>query len=129
VKGPEFSQESDYEALALEVEDTIQLLSEIKGRNGEYETALLVAICGFRISEALGLQWRDILWEKKLCSNPADIRTQHGAGGSEHSTQPKPRGSSSSRTERPRRVEASDHVRCRGRLCFSFHQATRQEAL
>jgi integrase len=64
VKGPEFSQESHYEALALEVEDTIKLLSEIKGKNGEYEIALLVATCGFRISEALGLQWRDILWDK-----------------------------------------------------------------
>jgi integrase len=64
VKGPEFSQESDYEALALEVEDTIKLLSEIKGKNGEYEIALLVATSGLRISEALGLQWRDILWDK-----------------------------------------------------------------
>ena len=64
VKGPEFSQQTDYEALALEVEDTIKLLSEIKGRNGEYEIAFLVATCGFRISEALGLQWRDILWDK-----------------------------------------------------------------
>jgi integrase len=64
VKGPEFSQESDYEALTLEVEDTFKLLSEIKGKNGEYEIALLVATCGFRISEALGLRWRDIVWDK-----------------------------------------------------------------
>lgn len=64
VKGPQFSQESDYEALALEVEDTFKLLSEIKGKNGEYELALMVATCGFRISEALGLEWRDILWDK-----------------------------------------------------------------
>jgi integrase len=64
VKGPEFSQESDYEALTLEVEDTFRLLSEIKGKNGEYEIALLVATCGFRISEALGLRWRDIVWDK-----------------------------------------------------------------
>ena len=64
VKGPEFSQESDYEALALEVEDTFKLLSEIRGKNGEYEIGLLVATCGFRISEALGLRWRDIVWDK-----------------------------------------------------------------
>jgi integrase len=64
VKGPEFSQESSYEALALEVEDTIKLLSEIKGKNGEYEISLLIATSGLRISEALGLQWRDILWDK-----------------------------------------------------------------
>lgn len=64
VKGPEFSQESDYEALTLEVEDTFRLLSELKGKNGEYEIALLVATCGFRISEALGLRWRDIVWDK-----------------------------------------------------------------
>jgi len=55
---------ADYEALTLEVEDTFKLLSEIKGKNGEYEIALLVATCGFRISEALGLRWRDIVWDK-----------------------------------------------------------------
>jgi len=64
VKGPEFSQETGYEALALEVEDTFKLLSEIKSKNGAYELALLVAACGFRISEALGLQWRDVVWDK-----------------------------------------------------------------
>ena len=64
VKGPQFSQETNYEALALEVEDTFKLLSAIKGNSGEYEIALLVATCGFRISEALGLQWRDIVWDK-----------------------------------------------------------------
>ena len=64
IKGPQFSQETDYEALALEVEDTFKLFSEIKGKSGEYEIALLVATCGFRISEALGLQWRDIVWDK-----------------------------------------------------------------
>jgi integrase len=64
VKGPEFSQESDYEALSLEVADMFKVLSEIRGKNGEYEIALLVATCGFRISEALGLRWRDIVWDK-----------------------------------------------------------------
>jgi len=62
VKGPEFSQESDYEALALEVEDTFALLGQLK--QPEYEIALLVATCGLRISEALGLRWKDILWER-----------------------------------------------------------------
>src|SRR5207253_960595 len=38
--------------------------SDIKGNNGDYEIALLVATCGFRISEALGLRWRDIVWDK-----------------------------------------------------------------
>jgi integrase len=64
VKGPQFSQETGYEALALEVEDTFALLSEL-GRS-EYEIALLVATCGLRISEALGLKWRDILWERAM---------------------------------------------------------------
>jgi integrase len=27
---------------------------------------LLVASCGLRISEALGLRWRDILWDRGL---------------------------------------------------------------
>jgi hypothetical protein len=38
VKGPEFSQESDYEALTLEVEDTFKVLSEIKGKNGNMKS-------------------------------------------------------------------------------------------
>src|SRR5437667_1335514 len=62
VKGPGFSQESDYEALALEVEDTFALLSQLK--QPEYELSLLVAICGLRISEALGLRWKNIIWER-----------------------------------------------------------------
>jgi integrase len=66
VKGPQFSQETDYEALSLEVEDTFALLSELQ--RPEYEIALLVATCGFRISEALGLQWRDILWDRAVAS-------------------------------------------------------------
>jgi len=37
VKGSEFSQESGYEALALEVEDTFALLGEL--RQPEYELA------------------------------------------------------------------------------------------
>ena len=64
VKGREFSQVTDYEALALEIEDTFKVLSEL--RQPEYELALLVATCGLRISEALGLRWRDILWDRGL---------------------------------------------------------------
>jgi len=66
VKGNGFSQRSDYEALALDTEDCFALLSEIKGNTGEYEVALLVATCGLCISEALGLKWRDILWDKEV---------------------------------------------------------------
>jgi integrase len=62
VKGREFSQDTGYEALALEIEDTLKVLSELK--QPEYELALLVATCGLRISEALGLKWRDILFDK-----------------------------------------------------------------
>jgi integrase len=64
VKGPEFSQSSDYEALALEVEDTFALLDQLQ--QPEYEIALLVATCGLRISEALGLRWKDILFERGM---------------------------------------------------------------
>src|SRR6266700_462798 len=114
VKGPEFSQESDYEALTLEVEDTFKLLSEIKGKNGEYEIALLVATCGFRISEALGLRWRDIVWDKRSRSNPPDLCPQHSAGGRQNPAEPKPSGSSSSCTERSCHLETRNHVQRRG---------------
>ena len=40
------------------------MLSEL--RQPEYELALLVATCGLRISEALGLRWRNILWDRGL---------------------------------------------------------------
>jgi integrase len=62
VKGREFSQVTGYEALALEIDDTLKVLSELK--QPEYELALLVATCGLRISEALGPKWRDILFDK-----------------------------------------------------------------
>jgi integrase len=64
VKGREFSQVTGYEALALEIEDTFKVLSELK--QPEYELALLIATCGLRISEALGLRWRNILWDRGL---------------------------------------------------------------
>jgi integrase len=64
VKGREFSQVTGYEGMALEIEDTLKVLSELK--QPEYELALLVASCGLRISEALGLRWRNILWDRGL---------------------------------------------------------------
>ncbi len=45
VKGPQFSQGTEYEALALEVDDTFKLLSEL--RQPEYEIALLVDLTDF----------------------------------------------------------------------------------
>ena len=62
VKGPEFSAVTSYEAMALEVEETFKVLSELQ--QPEYELSLLVATCGLRISEALGLRWRDVLWSR-----------------------------------------------------------------
>lgn len=64
VKGREFSQVTGYEALVLEIEDTFKLLSEL--RQPVYELTLLIATCGLRISEALGLRWRNILWDRGL---------------------------------------------------------------
>jgi integrase len=64
VKGREFSQVTDYEALALEIEDTFKVLSGL--RQPVYELALLVATCGLRISESLGLRWRNVLWNRGL---------------------------------------------------------------
>lgn len=64
VKGPEFSQVTSYEAMALEIEDVFAVLSGLK--QPEYELTLLVVTCQLRISEALGLKWRDILWNRGL---------------------------------------------------------------
>jgi len=80
VKGREFSQVTGYEALALELEDTLNVLSELK--QPEYELALLVATCGLRISEALGLKWREILFDKGLIAirqTFVHLSIQHGA--------------------------------------------------
>jgi integrase len=62
VKGREFSQVTAYEALALEIEDTFKVLSELQ--QPEYQLSLLITTCGLRISEALGLRWRNILWDR-----------------------------------------------------------------
>ena len=64
VKGREFVTGTAYEALALEIEDTFKVLTEFK--QPEYELALLIATCGLRISEALGLRWRDIFRDRGL---------------------------------------------------------------
>ena len=70
VKGREFSQVTSYEAMALEIEDVFAVLSEL--RQPEYELGLLVVACQLRISEALGLEWKDILWN---CDRIAIRRT------------------------------------------------------
>jgi integrase len=64
VTGREFSQVSGYEAMAMAPEDILSLLSELS--RPEYEIALLVATCGLRSSEALGLKWRNILWKRRM---------------------------------------------------------------
>jgi hypothetical protein len=60
VKG--FSSVSDYEPMTLEPEQTYRVL-ELLGQP-EYTLLLLIAATGLRMSEALGLRWMDILWEK-----------------------------------------------------------------
>ena len=64
VKGREFSQVTGYEATALDIEDVFGVLSELG--QPEYELCLLVVACQLRISEALRLKWRDILWDRFL---------------------------------------------------------------
>jgi integrase len=64
VKGREFSQVTSYEPLALEPEDIFSILSEL--RQPEYELTLLVVACQLRISEALGLRWHDINWDREV---------------------------------------------------------------
>ncbi len=64
VKGRQFSQVSGYEGMALEIVDVLAVLSELQ--RPEYELALLVVACQLRISEALGLKWKDVLWERGM---------------------------------------------------------------
>lgn len=40
------------------------MLSELK--QPEYEITLLIVACQLRISEALGLRWRDVLWDREM---------------------------------------------------------------
>ncbi len=62
VRGREFSQVTGYEALALDLEDVFKILNHLK--RPEYELTLIVAACALRISEVLGLKWKDILWDR-----------------------------------------------------------------
>ncbi len=55
---------SDYEAMTLEPEQTFRVLEHL--RHLEYTLVLLIAVTGLRMSEALGLRWMDILFEKGL---------------------------------------------------------------
>lgn len=64
VKGREFSQVTGYEAMALDIVDVFAVLSELA--RPVYELCLLVIACQLRISEALGLKWRDVLWDRCL---------------------------------------------------------------
>ena len=60
VKG--FSSISDYEAMTLEPEQTYWVLELLE--QPEYTLLLLIAATGLRMSEALGLRWMDVLWDK-----------------------------------------------------------------
>jgi integrase len=53
---------SDYEATVLTPEQTLAVLRELE--QPEYELTLLVAATGLRISEALGLRWQDLHFDK-----------------------------------------------------------------
>jgi integrase len=64
VKGREFSQVTGYEAMALEIEDIFNILSKLK--QPEYELTLTVVACMLRISEVLGLKWKNILWDRGI---------------------------------------------------------------
>lgn len=55
---------SDYEAMTLEPEQTYRVLEQLK--HLEYTLVLLIAVTGLRMSEALGLRWMDILFDKGL---------------------------------------------------------------
>lgn len=60
VKG--FSAVSEYESITLEPEQTYSVLEQL--RQPEYTLLLLIAATGLRQSEALGLCWHCVLWEK-----------------------------------------------------------------
>ena len=62
VKG--FSSISDYEAMILAPEQTLLVLESLK--EPESTLLLLIAVTGLRMSEALGLRWMDVLFEKGL---------------------------------------------------------------
>jgi integrase len=61
IKGDDFSQITEYEAMAVDPLDIFAMLSELP--QPEREITLVVVFCQLRISEALGLKWENILWE------------------------------------------------------------------
>jgi integrase len=109
VKGREFSLVTEYEALVLEIEDTFKVLSELQ--QPVYELALLVATCGLRISEALGLRWRNVLWDRGLIAITGNVRPSQHAGGCQNQAFAVAGGSSSTVARRPCRLEARNDVR------------------
>lgn len=60
VKG--ISASSDYEAFVLSPEETLSVLGHLE--QPEYTLLLLVAVTGLRISEALGLRWSDLIYDR-----------------------------------------------------------------
>jgi integrase len=62
VKG--FSSVSGYEAMTLEPEQTYRVLEFLK--QPVYTLLLLIAVTGLRMSEALGLRWMDVLFDRGL---------------------------------------------------------------
>ena len=56
------SSPSAYEAVALTPEDTLKVLEQL--RQPEYTMIVVVAVTGMRVSELLGLRWRDMLWDR-----------------------------------------------------------------
>jgi hypothetical protein len=89
VKGREFSQVTGYEALALEIEDTLKVLSELK--QPEYELALLVATCGLRISEALGTEIAGHPFRQGAGRHPSDVRPSRDSRRCQDEAVPHPR--------------------------------------
>jgi integrase len=62
VKG--ISSVSDYEAMTLEPQQIFRVLEFLT--EPVFTLLLLIAVTGLRMSEALGLQWTDILFERGL---------------------------------------------------------------
>jgi integrase len=57
-----FSAVSEYESITLEPKQTFDVLEQLQ--QPEYTLLLLIAATGLRQSEALGLRWDCVLWEK-----------------------------------------------------------------
>ena len=73
------SGSSDYEAMILSPKETLSVLENLG--QPEYTLVLLVAVTGLRISEALGLQWSDVLYDRneiRLCRAYVHGKVQKG---------------------------------------------------